>query len=85
MSGSKRVDSGHPRSLLKLIAEETLEQLPPLHQQVARWRLEGFDHQEIAEKAGRSKRTIERIFQECRQILQEILPETSHELDDANS
>lgn len=59
-------------SLLHMIAEETLDQLPPLHRQVARWRLEGYDHNEIALKAGRSKRTIERIFQECRSILQRL-------------
>jgi RNA polymerase sigma-70 factor, ECF subfamily len=78
------IDSGlrskveEPQSLLRLIAEETLEQLPPLHRQVVRWRLEGFDHQEIAHKAGRSKRTIERVFRECRQILQTLLPEFTH-------
>ena len=69
----QRVKLEEPQSLLKLIAEETLEHLPPLHRQVARWRLEGFDHEEIAQKAGRSKRTIERLFQECREILQELL------------
>jgi len=70
---SQRYKPEEPQSLLKLIAEETLEQLPPLHRQVARWRLEGFDHEEIARKAGRSKRTIERLFQECREILQQLL------------
>jgi RNA polymerase sigma factor (sigma-70 family) len=67
-----------PRSLLLMIAEETLDQLPPLHRQAARWRLEGFDHREIAQRTGRSKRTIERIFQECRQILQKLIPEHKH-------
>jgi RNA polymerase sigma-70 factor (ECF subfamily) len=70
---SQRMKSEEPQSLLKLIAEETLEQLPELHRQVARWRLEGYDHQEIAIKTGRSKRTIERLFQECREILQQLL------------
>ena len=70
---SQRMKSEEPQSLLKLIAEETLEQLPELHRQVARWRLEGYDHQEIAKKTGRSKRTIERLFQECREILQQLL------------
>jgi RNA polymerase sigma-70 factor (ECF subfamily) len=70
---SQRLKPEEPQSLLKLIAEETLEQLPALHRQVALWRLEGYGHQEIAEMAGRSKRTIERIFQECREILQQLL------------
>lgn len=70
----RQSDSDEPQSLLRMIAEETLEMLPPVHQQVTRLRLEGFDHREIAEKMGRSRRTIERIFQECRQILQQLLP-----------
>jgi RNA polymerase sigma-70 factor (ECF subfamily) len=70
---SQKFKAEEPQSLLKLIADETLEQLPELHRQVARWRLEGYDHQEIANMAGRSKRTIERLFQECREILQQLL------------
>jgi RNA polymerase sigma-70 factor, ECF subfamily len=72
-AATQRFKAEEPQSLLKLIADETLEQLPPLHRQVARWRLEGYDHEEIAQKAGRSKRTIERLFRECREILQQLL------------
>jgi RNA polymerase sigma-70 factor (ECF subfamily) len=81
---SQRIRVEEPQSLLKLIAEETLDQLPALHRQVARWRLEGYDHQEIANKTGRSKRTIERIFQECRVILQQLLSESVESDDDTN-
>jgi|SRR5579872_509950 RNA polymerase sigma factor (sigma-70 family) len=70
---SQRLKPDEPQSLLRLIADETLEQLPELHRKVARWRLEGYDHEEIAKMAGRSKRTIERLFQECREILQKLL------------
>jgi RNA polymerase sigma-70 factor, ECF subfamily len=70
---SQRIKADEPQSLLRLIADETLEQLPELHRKVARWRLEGYDHEEIAKLAGRSKRTIERLFQECREILQQLL------------
>jgi RNA polymerase sigma-70 factor, ECF subfamily len=79
---SQRFKLEEPQSLLKLIAEETLELLPALHRQVASWRLEGYDHQEIAKKTGRSKRTIERIFQECRVILQQLLTESADSDDD---
>jgi RNA polymerase sigma-70 factor (ECF subfamily) len=72
---TQRIKPEDPQSLLKLIAEETLEQLPALHRQVARLRLEGHDHEEIARKTGRAKRTIERIFKECREILQQLLTE----------
>lgn len=68
-AASQRLRSEDPQSLLQLIAEETLDRLPEPHRQVSRWRLEGYDHEEIARLAGRSKRTIERIFQECRAIL----------------
>jgi RNA polymerase sigma-70 factor (ECF subfamily) len=80
-AASLRYRPESPQSLLKLIAEETLEQLPAFHQQVTRWRLEGYDHQEIAARTGRSKRTIERIFQECRRLLQQLLAGPMH--DDA--
>jgi RNA polymerase sigma factor (sigma-70 family) len=83
--GTGDTDVDAPRSLLKMIAEETLDQLPPLHRQAARWRLEGFDHREIAQRTGRSKRTIERIFQECRQILQKLIPELKHAGDPSSS
>jgi RNA polymerase sigma-70 factor (ECF subfamily) len=69
----QRVKAEEPQSLLSMIAEETLDVLPDLHRQVARWRLEGYGHSEIALKAGRSKRTIERVFQECRVLLQHLL------------
>lgn len=62
--------SNESQPLLNLIVEETLEQLPSLHRQATRLRLEGYCHLEIAQMTGRSKRTIERIFQECRQLLQ---------------
>lgn len=80
---SQRFKLEEPQSLLRLIAEETLELLPPLHRQVASLRLEGYDHQEIANKTGRSKRTIERIFQECREILQQLLRRSAEDNDES--
>lgn len=78
----QRVNPEQPQSLLKLIAEETLDQLPPFHRQVARLRLEGFDHQEIAHQTARSKRTIERVFQESREILQQLFKKSAELHDD---
>jgi DNA-directed RNA polymerase specialized sigma24 family protein len=78
---AQRFKIEEPQSLLNLIAEETLDLLPPLHGQVARWRLEGYDHQEIAKKTGRSKRTIERLFKECRTILEQLLKGTAESND----
>lgn len=82
---TQRIDSEGPQSLLQLIAEETLEQLPALHRQIARWRLEGYGHQEIAQMSGRSKRSVERLFQECRRILEQLLSGRSHGDDDTST
>jgi RNA polymerase sigma-70 factor (ECF subfamily) len=82
---SQRIKPEEPQSLLRLIAEETLEQLPALHRQVARWRLEGYDHEEIARMTGRAKRTVERIFKECREILQQLLSGQVESDDDTSN
>ena len=73
-----RMESSEPQPLIRLMAEETLEQMPPQYHQIMRWRLEGYDHAEIASMAGRSKRSVERIFQECRAIFQQQLPDYPH-------
>ena len=67
--------SREPQPFLRLVALESLEQLSPMLRQVAEWRVEGLGVAEIAVRAGRSKRSIERLLQECRQNLCELLPE----------
>jgi RNA polymerase sigma-70 factor, ECF subfamily len=62
--------------LLKLAVEEALERLPPQHKLVTQLRMEGDDVAEIARKTGRSKRSVERILQECREKLGQLLGET---------
>ena len=61
--------------LLKLAVEEALDRLPPQHKLVTQLRMEGEDVAEIARKTGRSKRSVERILQECRQKLGHLLGE----------
>lgn len=78
----ERMESREPEPFIRLLAKETLELLPPAYRSIVLWRLDGYELAEIARLAGRSKRSIERIFQECRQILQHKHLDCSHGNDD---
>ncbi len=58
--------------LLQLAVQEALEGLPPLAQQIANLRLEGFEVAQIAEKLGRSKRSVERVLHGLRDLLKDF-------------
>jgi RNA polymerase sigma-70 factor (ECF subfamily) len=60
-------------AVLRLTVEEALDRLPPQHRQMLVLRIEGYEVAEIAEQVGRSKRTVERILQECREGLAGLL------------
>jgi RNA polymerase sigma-70 factor (ECF subfamily) len=60
-------------AFLRLTVEEALEKLPPQHKQVLTLRIEGHEVAEIAGLTGRSHRTVERILQQVRQRLTELL------------
>ncbi len=49
--------------------EEAIEPLDAQQRFVARLRLEGYEVAEIAQRIGRSKRSVERILKECRIVL----------------
>lgn len=59
--------------VLKLTLAEALEQLPLAHREMIELRIEGHEIEEIAQRTGRSKRTVERILQEARKKLAELL------------
>jgi RNA polymerase sigma-70 factor (ECF subfamily) len=59
--------------LLSLYVQDALAQLPELQRQLAEWRVQGHEVAEIAEKAGRSKRTVERLLQDVRARLRQLL------------
>ena len=61
--------------LLKLTVEEALEHLPDHHREIITLRVEGWEVADIAEKTGRSKRTVERILQDARKRLAHLLEE----------
>src|SRR5439155_15540379 len=60
-------------TFLRLVAEEALEQLPPLQRRIVELRVEGYQVHEIAELTGRSLRTVERTLQHCRKHLSNFL------------
>jgi RNA polymerase sigma factor (sigma-70 family) len=69
--GQLEVDE--PLPFLKLVAEEALERMPPTQREIVEYRVAGYEVEEIAHRVGRSKRTVERILQSCRQQLGEML------------
>jgi RNA polymerase sigma-70 factor (ECF subfamily) len=58
---------------LKLALEDALEQLDPRQRRMVELRMEGHEVAEIADKTGRSKRTVERNLQEVRNKLRDLL------------
>ncbi len=53
-------------ALLRLVLEEQLAGLPESNQAIVRLRTEGCEVSEIAERTGRSRRTVERVLQDFR-------------------
>jgi RNA polymerase sigma factor (sigma-70 family) len=60
---------------LQMVINETLDQLPAQQKQMVILRIEGFEVMEIADKVGRSKRSVERVLQEFRKKLASVLQE----------
>src|SRR5207248_5656330 len=53
-------------ALLRMVMDEHLAGLPESNRAIIRLRVEGYAVGEIAEKTGRSRRTVERVLQEFR-------------------
>jgi RNA polymerase sigma-70 factor (ECF subfamily) len=56
-------------SILQMSIDEVLCELPPEHRDIINLRIEGHEVAAIAERIGRSKRSVERILQEFRKQL----------------
>jgi RNA polymerase sigma-70 factor (ECF subfamily) len=61
------------QAALQLAVDDALDRVPPGHRDAVRLRIEGFEVAEIARRLGRSKRSTERLLQEARQRLTELL------------
>jgi RNA polymerase sigma-70 factor (ECF subfamily) len=66
-------DSQVALKVLELTINESLQAFPPHYREILELRVEGFEITEIATKTQRSKRTVERILQEIREHLAQIL------------
>jgi RNA polymerase sigma-70 factor (ECF subfamily) len=73
--GPARPADGMAHTFLQLVINETLARLPASHQQAVQLRIEGYEVAEIADRVGRSRRTVERVLQEFRQFLAGALHE----------
>jgi RNA polymerase sigma-70 factor (ECF subfamily) len=60
-------------AILNLCVEDALGQLPAQQRMMVELRIEGHEVAEIAQKTGRSKRTVERTLQEIRSRLRDLL------------
>lgn len=60
---------------LRLTIEEILDSLPPSYRLIIERRIEGYQLEEIAALAGRSKRSVERILRDFREKLHHALQE----------
>ena len=58
---------------LEVVLDDFLDSLPVVQAEVARMRMQGFQVADIAEKTGRSKRTVERTLNSLRKSLLERL------------
>jgi RNA polymerase sigma-70 factor (ECF subfamily) len=60
---------------LRMVIEEILETLPPSQRTMIELRFEGYEVKQIAEKAGRAKRSVERALQDFRTKLNRLIHE----------
>jgi RNA polymerase sigma-70 factor (ECF subfamily) len=67
---------GQACAFLKMSVEEALQRVPREQEKVIRLRMEGYEVEEIAKAVGRSKRTVERLLQEGRTRLGELLKDS---------
>ncbi|TWT92435.1 RNA polymerase sigma factor [Stieleria varia] len=58
--------SADASDVLRLTIEDVLETLPELHREVARYRIDGYEIDEIASRVSTSRRSVERILQSFR-------------------
>jgi RNA polymerase sigma-70 factor (ECF subfamily) len=62
-------------SLLRMVVEDLLEDLPAAHRRMIELRIEGYEVNEIAAAVQRSKRSVERELQDFRRRLQALIDE----------
>lgn len=71
----ERISHG-PEGEEELIVDEITQRLPPEHRRIVQLRLEGYDVVDVAQMIGRSKRTVERLLKECRELMTSMISES---------
>ncbi len=69
------IDRQRTYEILRMVVEDILKDLPRIQQSIVKLRIEGHDIASIAQKSGRSKRTVERTLQNFRNTLSELVRE----------
>jgi RNA polymerase sigma-70 factor (ECF subfamily) len=72
-------------AILEWTIQELLAQQPEIYAKVVRLRIEGCDVAEIARRTRRSKRTVERVLQEFRRKLANVIREECPEVESEDS
>jgi RNA polymerase sigma-70 factor, ECF subfamily len=62
-------------NVLRMVLDDTLAGLPESSRQIVRLRIDGHEVSAIADQAGRSKRSVERVLQQFRDQLRGLLDE----------
>lgn len=57
---------------MRMVIDDLLTDVPESNRQIVHLRIEGFDVKEIAERCGRSRRTVERVLQDFRKRLDPV-------------
>jgi RNA polymerase sigma-70 factor, ECF subfamily len=63
--------------VLRMVVDEALKDLPAAHRRMIEMRIDGHEVAEISQEVGRSKRSVERVLQDFRTQMGELL----HEVD----
>lgn len=65
--------------VLRMVIEELIESLPGSHQRIIKLHIEGWDVAGIASDTQRSRRTVERVLQQFRGQLRELICDEVHD------
>jgi RNA polymerase sigma-70 factor, ECF subfamily len=60
-------------AVLKMVVDDVLEDLPESHRQIIELRIDGHEVAGISRDVGRSKRSVERVLQEFRRRMAELI------------
>ena len=71
------LQTGGSQPFLRIVALDLIEALPPQVRAVVELRLEGYSVDQIATRVQRTKRSVERLLQESRRRLDQMLAEES--------